>query len=172
MSFSPAATIRRLLFPRHELSCSRKVWRRLLAGLRKSGRDYSRESGAFLLGRDDDGRRRVVDFILYDALDPHSLDTGIVNFDGRHFGSLWEECKRRKLTVVADVHTHPGGAWQSDSDRAHPMIAQAGHVALILPQFAAHPVRLEQIGIYRYLGARRWSPADEAAKRHFFHIGF
>jgi hypothetical protein len=169
MSFSPAATIRRLLHPRHELSFSRQVWARLLDGLRNSGRGYSRESGAFLLGVERDGRRRVHDFILYDALDPHSLDTGIVNFDGRYFGELWETCRQRSVSVVADVHTHPAGAGQSDSDRAHPMIAQAGHLAMILPRFAAVPLRRDEIGIYRYLGTRRWAVIDDRA---FLHIGF
>ena len=83
-----------------------------------------------------DGRARIVDFILYDDLDPHALDTGIVRFDGRYFGALWDICKRRGLSVVADVHVHPGGSGQSASDREHPMISRAGHIALILPDFA------------------------------------
>jgi hypothetical protein len=58
------------------------------APVRERGRNASRESGAFLLGHRKDGRARIVDFILYDDLDPHALDTGIVRFDGRHFGAL------------------------------------------------------------------------------------
>ena len=103
MNFFTAETMRRLFAPRHELSCSWWTWRRLLARLRERGRRRSRESGAFLLGRRSDGRARVVDFVLYDDLDPHCLDTGIVRFDGRHFGALWDLCKVRGLTVVADA---------------------------------------------------------------------
>ena len=117
MNFSIAAIIRRLLAPRHELSCSWFLWHRLVAGLRERGRSCSRESGAFLLGYRRDGRARIVDFILYDDLDPHALDTGIVRFDGRHFGALWDICKQRGLSVIADVHVHPGASGQSDSDR-------------------------------------------------------
>ncbi len=136
MNFFNLATIRRLFAPRHELSCSWLLWLRLCRKLRERGRRYSRESGAFLLGRREDGRARVVDFILYDDLDPHCLDSGIVRFDGRYFSELWAICKARGLSVVADVHVHPGGAGQSDSDRDHPMISRAGHIALILPRFA------------------------------------
>lgn len=75
-------------------------------------------SGAFLLGHRRNGRVRIVDFVLYDDLDPNCLDTGIVRFDGRYFGELWALCKDRGFTVVADVHTHPGESGQSDSDRA------------------------------------------------------
>ncbi|MGL6097546.1 MAG: hypothetical protein ACRC7O_17330 [Fimbriiglobus sp.] len=171
MSFSIVEIIRRLWAPRHELSCSWLLWRRVTASLRERGRNGSRESGAFLLGTRRTGRARIIDFILYDDLDPHCLDTGIVNFDGRHFGTLWEMCKRRGLVVVADVHTHPGGVGQSDSDRAHPMVSRAGHLALILPRFAAAPVRRDEIGIYRYEGAKRWQPVPPRSRRRFLYIG-
>lgn len=171
MNFFTAETMRRLFAPRHELSCSWWTWQRLLARLRERGRRRSRESGAFLLGRRSDGRARVVDFVLYDDLDPHCLDTGIVRFDGRHFGALWDLCKARGLTVVADVHVHPGGAQQSDSDQAYPMISRAGHVALILPRFATGRLPRREIGIFRYLGAKRWSDVPVSERRQFFHIG-
>jgi hypothetical protein len=171
MNFSIARIIRRLWSPRHELSCSWLLWQRLLAGLRARGRNASRESGAFLLGTRDGGRARIVDFVLYDDLDPHALDSGIVRFDGRHFGALWDLCKRRGLSVVADVHVHPGGSYQSQSDRAHPMISRAGHIALILPDFAKPPVRVGVIGISRYLGNKNWQAIASSERRAFLHIG-
>lgn len=171
MNFSIVRIIRRLLAPRHELSCSWFVWHRLVAKLRERGRGATRESGAFLLGNKEDGTIRVVDFVLYDDLDPHSLDTGIVRFDGRYFGELWDICRRRGLGVVADVHVHPGSAYQSESDRQYPMISRAGHVALILPNFARAPVRADAVGIYRYLGGKRWDPVPPAARGDFLHIG-
>lgn len=172
MNFSIAEIISRIFTPRHELSCSWFLWRRLCRQLRERGLNRARESGAFLLGRRQDGRARIVDFVLYDDLDPHCLESGIVRFNGRHFSDLWALCKARGLIVVADIHVHPGDAWQSDSDRAHPMISRAGHIALVLPRFATPPLPRREIGIYRYLGAKRWAtvPADE--RPAFFHIGF
>lgn len=172
MNFSIAEITRRLFVPRHELSCSWWLWRQLLTGLRRRGRSV-RESGAFLLGKEDNsGRRRIVDFLLYDDLDPHALDTGIIRLDGRHFGKLWDLCAARGLIVVADVHTHPGGAGQSGSDRAHPIIACAGHIALIVPNFAASPVSRRELGIYRYGGSGQWKIVPANHRREFFHIGF
>ena len=172
MNFFIAETIRRLLTPRHELSCSWFLWRRLCQQLRERGRDRSRESGAFLLGHWNGERARIVDFVLYDDLDPHSLDSGIVRFDGHYFGDLWALCIARGLTVVADVHVHPGGASQSASDRAHPMISLAGHTALILPRFAVEPLPRHEIGIYRYMGCKQWTAVPAAERSSFFHIGF
>jgi len=172
MNFSTAQIIARLWAPRHEISCSWLLWQRLTAKLRERGRAATRESGAFLLGYRGDGRARIVDFILFDDLDPHTLDTGIVRFDGRYFGALWDTCKRRSLSVVADVHVHPGGCGQSASDRDHPMISRAGHVAFILPDFARPPVRPQSVGMYRYLGDKRWHAVPAAARRAFLHLGF
>lgn len=171
MSYFTPATIRRLFAPRHELSCSWFLWRRLKAQLRERGRDCSRESGAFLLGYREGDVAHIVDFALYDDLDPHSLDTGIVRFNGRYFSDLWALCKARSLTVVADVHVHPHGSGQSNSDRDHPMISRAGHIALILPDFAMGTQPRSGIGIYRYLGSKQWHVVPASARRSFFHIG-
>jgi len=171
MNFSIAETMRRLLAPRHELSCSWFLWRRLCRNLRERGWNRTRESGAFLLGQRGKGRARITDFVLYDDLDPHCLDTGIVRFDGRYFGDLWATCKERGAIVVADIHVHPGSANQSGSDRAHPMISRAGHIALILPRFAIDPQPRSEIGIYRYLGAKQWMTVPSAGRSAFFHIG-
>lgn len=171
MNFSIPETTRHLCAPQHELSCSWWLWRRLLAALRERGRDRTRESGAFLLGWRRGGRARIEHFALYDDLDPRCLDSGIVRFDGRHFGALWELCERSSRTVVADVHTHPYGAEQSESDRDNPMISRAGHVALIVPQFAAPPVPRDTVGIYQYRGAKQWDVVPRTKRRAFFHLG-
>ena len=172
MNFSIREIMRRWITPKHKLSCSWWLWRRLLRRLRERGQNKSRESGAFLLGHRRDGRARIVDFVLYDDLDPHCLDTGIVRFNGRYFGILWDLCKRRGLMVVADVHVHPGIEQQSESDRAYPMIARKGHVALIVPRFATPPLKSSDVGIYRYQGSKQWYAVPVCARREFFCVGF
>lgn len=171
MNFFNLATMRHLLAPRHELSCSWLLWRKLRSKLRERGRRCSRESGAFLLGRRDGNRARIIDFVLYDDLDPKCLDSGIVRFDGRYFGNLWAICRARGLSVVADIHVHPGSEGQSKSDRDHPMISRAGHIALILPRFAVGSHSAREIGIYCYLGDKRWATIPVDARCQFFHIG-
>lgn len=171
MNFSIVETMRRLYAPQHKLSCSASLWRKLLDGLRQRGHYGRHESGAFLLGERREGRSRITRFVLYDDLDPKCLETGIVHFDGRYFGALWEVCRQRGLSVVADVHTHPEGSQQSSSDRANPMISQSGHIALIVPRFAMKPVIRSQIGIYYYEGSKKWSPVPAEDRLTFLHIG-
>lgn len=128
-----------------------------------------RESGAFLLGLQSADKRRIVRFAYYDDLDPHCLDDGYVNFDGRAYSKLWDLCRQTGLSVVADVHTHPGIARQSLLDQQNPMIAQAGHVAILVPNFAQQPERANKLGVYEYQGDYQWKEYyGQAATRYFY----
>ena len=138
-----------------DLRIARMTWLSLVWQLRRRG-GGGRESGAFLLGPRMGGR--VSSFVCYDDLDPRSLDTGIIRFDGRGYVPLWKRCRELSLKVVADVHTHPN-SWtnQSEADRAHPMVAQAGHLALILPHYSQHSwFGPKGAGFFRYLGDGHW----------------
>jgi hypothetical protein len=71
--------------------------------------------------------------------------------------------------VVADVHTHPGVARQSGTDKKNPMIATAGHIAFIIPDFAQGPSPVASLGMYEYLGAHEWSDySGHFAPRRFY----
>lgn len=171
MTFSIRKIIRGLAAPEHRLSCSSKLWRVGLTELRRRT-EGRHESGAFLLGKCDGDRRTVRRFVYYDDLDPHSLDTGIVVFDGAGYGPLWQLCRESGLTVVADAHTHPGREGQSCSDRDNPMIARPGHIALIVPQFAERVFGAGELGIYEYEGQHRWRNHSGSKAERFFYIGY
>jgi len=139
------------------------LWRALCLELRCRGRGEN-ESGAFLLAKP--GSVRVERILYYDDLDETALDSGIITFHAPGFVRLWDYCGREGFRVVADVHTHPT-EWtgQSWSDQIHPMIAIAGHIALILPNYAQHDVdTLHGVGIYEYLGDHKWRKHLPATK--------
>jgi len=171
MSFFTREIIRRAIAPRHKIGCSPLLWWRLVRSLCRRGNAGTRESGAFLLGTIENGQRRIMSFVLYDDLDPHCLDTGIVRFDGRYFSDLWKICKQSGLSVVADIHAHPGGYGQSPSDKNHPMISAKGHVAMILPKFAKGRQTRSNIGLYVYQGGKQWTDIPACDRPKFFHIG-
>jgi hypothetical protein len=138
------------------ISCNAATWTAGVRELERRTRNGSRESGAFLLGPEKDGDRRIVEFVFYDDIDPHSLDTGIVYFNGNKLPKLWEYCRSRGHGVIADVHVHPGGYGQSESDQADPVMPKAGHLAFIVPNFARGNGRPGGIGMYEYLGNGAW----------------
>lgn len=144
-------------------------WQALLGELyRRTGGIH--ESGAFLLGQMTEHGRDVKHVVYYDDLDSRAYCTGVVVMHGASFGPLWALCRSRKLSVVADIHVHPQGAWQSIADRDNPMIAQRGHLALIVPNFARPPVRLEKLGFFEYHGSRRWRDLSGRYIARHLHI--
>ncbi len=155
------------LAPEHGLRCHRRRWTSIVAELARRS-DAVRESGAFLLGRRWGVRREVLDVVYYDDLAPDALAHGDIVFPRHAYGPLWRICSARNLAVVADVHTHPGRAWQSRLDRDHPMIVERGHLALILPRYAQAPCGDTEIGLYEYLGGKQWRDHSGTTVSRFF----
>jgi proteasome lid subunit RPN8/RPN11 len=153
-----------------KLVCAPQTWHEGVDELRRRAAGWQ-ESGAFLLGTRRNGVRNVRRFLFYDDVDPTCFARGIVEFDGRKFGTVWQRCRDLKMTVVADVHVHPGYYRQSPSDRHNPMIAEAGHFALIVPDYAARARMPGAMGIYEYLGNRQWQDHSSLADR-VFHVGW
>jgi proteasome lid subunit RPN8/RPN11 len=137
------------------LSLTPRTWRRLMRQLARRGRG-TRESGALLLAPSDEPLR-VVALAFYDDLDPSSLWGGIT-FSREGFARLADLCRERRLVVVADVHTHPGGrVAQSPTDRTNPMVAIAGHVAIVVPNYARGRISPRDVGVHVYEGDHRWT---------------
>jgi len=115
-----------------------------------------RESGAFLLGRVTEGAKVVSEWVSYEDLDPMSRGHAIIRLDTSAFSRLWQVCGDRNVQVVADIHTHPGRPIQSRSDRAFPMLALSGHIALIAPHFARGTVKPADVSFNVYAGSGQW----------------
>jgi len=149
------------------LRVRRALWDQLMREMarRSNGRT---EAGAFLLGNRDGDGRTITHLCYFDDLDATSLAGGIA-LSGLAFSKLWDLCDAENLRVLADVHSHPR-RWveQSSIDQAHPMIARAGHVGLIVPDYAQGRVRAKAVGVHTYDGVNwRSSFGSEAARLLF-----
>lgn len=112
---------------RPNLRCAREVWRAGVAELERRTLNHTRESGAYLLGlKLDDGSRRILQFVYYDDIDPLALASGVVVIRQTALPKLWALCRQLQLSVVADVHVHPGSFRQSQSDRENPVMPRGG----------------------------------------------
>jgi hypothetical protein len=161
-----------LLAPKPRIICNSATWVSGVRELEKRTLNGRRESGAFLLGLDRGRQKEIIEFVYYDDIDPHALDTGIVKFAGNRLPKLWELCRSRGYGVVADVHVHPAGYGQSSSDRADPVMPRAEHLAIIIPDFARREIRPGGIGIYEYLGKDEWQDHSAKGKSFFRLDGF
>lgn len=151
------------------LEISNQLWSGLIGHLHAQGAGV-RESGAFLLGQAAETGRTVTGFIPYEELQADALQEDYVTLSAASFSKLWSVCREHSLTVVADVHTHRFGPQQSRSDKANPMLALAGHVALIVPRFAQGNVQLEDLGVHLYRGSHQWTSQFGPSVRHLINV--
>lgn len=171
MTFSIKATMRGWWAPEHRLTCPAILWRQIVSELHRRGERWH-EAGAFLLGVEKNGRREVRSAVYYDDLDSNAYSTGVCVLYGDAFSELWGRCRAERLTIVADVHTHPDTGFQSHADKTNPMVARAGHVAIILPDFARWPIRESRMGVYEYQGQHEWINRSPDRAQNFFYTGF
>jgi len=139
----------------HNLNISSLKWIYMQKQLKRRGK-LKNESGAFLVGKTNSNK--IVDILFYDDLDPNSIKSGYIKFSGNGYVKLWQHLNSKRMTVFADVHTHPG-SWvrQSDTDKTHPMIEQIGHISIIIPNFSKNVLlSLKKVGVYIYKGNFEW----------------
>lgn len=136
----------------------------------------TRESGAFLLADVEEhpgagsggGWSRVTALAFYDDLDPECL-TGGITFGADGYSALGARCRRDRVRVVGDVHTHPRD-WvgQSLTDSTHPMAALPGHVALIAPNYGQGDPTTNALGVHVFDGTGAWTSYYGGEVDHVF----
>jgi hypothetical protein len=171
MTFSIKAIIRAFAAPDHAIVCQKHLWRQIVGEIERRG-GHKTEAGAFLLGREAPGPARIENVVFYDDLDPNAYSSGACILHSDAFAKLWAICRAHQMTVLADVHSHPGVGFQSHEDRTNPMVARAGHVAIILPDYARWPVNQRRFGIYEYRGSHEWADRRPVTAPGFFYTGF
>lgn len=140
---------------KNTLLIKQQLWQKLLNHLRQQGMG-TRESGAFLLGSILGTQRIVSGFLPYEQLQSDALHTDYVTLNSTSFTKLWGVCRDNNVSVVSDIHTHRLGPQQSRSDRANPMIARKGHMAIIVPRFAQGKIKSTELGLHCYRGTHKW----------------
>jgi proteasome lid subunit RPN8/RPN11 len=144
------------------------LWAGVIFDLRRRGGGV-RESGAFLLGRDDVDPVRVTSYVCYDDVDPAAYQNGAIAFHASGCAALWQRCREKQVQLLIDVHTHPGSnVRQSPIDVRHPMLPILGHTAMIVPNYAKTAWwSLKAVGVYEYLGNFKWRthPASAPGRR-------
>jgi hypothetical protein len=63
---------------------------------------------------------------------------------------------KNKLTLLAQVHSHPGRAYHSEMDDRYAIATQVGSLSLVVPDFAVRPFSLSDCAIYRLRERSGW----------------
>jgi hypothetical protein len=107
------------------------------------------------------GRFAGATFQVTDAIVPqqqgHRTEHGLavsVPGDELHRINMW--LYRNKLRLIAQVHSHPGHAYHSETDDEYAIATALGSFSLVVPDFAVRPFSLAECAIYRLTRGSCW----------------
>lgn len=74
------------------------------------------------------------------------------------------------LQLFAQIHSHPGAAYHSETDDAYPIVTVLGGISIVVPNFARGCVRISEWAIYRLLPITGWTEVTGKQKEGLFVI--
>jgi hypothetical protein len=135
------------------------------AHLRQVGRAGS-EGLALWVGRQEGDLFRVFETVIPRQIHHNTADGVCVIVEGDALHRLNVRLFRERLTLLGQIHSHPGRAYHSSTDDAFAIATTVGCLSLVVPDFARAPFAISRCATYRLDAAARWrqvSPRDAAA---------
>jgi hypothetical protein len=74
------------------------------------------------------------------------------------------------LTLIAQLHSHPGVAYHSTTDDAYPIATTVGSLSIVIPDFARSPFSIVRCAVYRLSVDGQWNKLSTDAVRRLIHI--
>ena len=98
---------------------------------------------------------------------------GGIHVSSAHTGLLYAHCHARGLTLLAQVHSHPFGAFHSPVDEQSPHSAELGFLSIVVPNFGTCDYEhftdwcvFEQVA---YEAWREWDSEEKDQRLHLLH---
>ncbi|MCG2592998.1 Mov34/MPN/PAD-1 family protein [Ramlibacter sp. XY19] len=82
--------------------------------------------------------------------------------DGDELARLNVHLYRNSLDLVAQIHTHPGAAYHSETDDKFAIATTIGCFSIVVPSFAVRDFPLAECAVYRLDDAGAWNEVDES----------
>jgi hypothetical protein len=108
------------------------------------------------------GRREGTVFSVESTIIPkqtaYLTETGVcvsVGAEELHRLNVW--LYTQKLSLIAQLHSHPEGAYHSETDDTFPIATTIGCLSLVIPDFARFPFSLSRCAIYRLTAEVKWA---------------
>lgn len=82
--------------------------------------------------------------------------------DGDELARLNMHLYRNSLVLAAQVHTHPGAAYHSETDDQYAIATTIGAFSIVVPSFAVRDFPLAECAVYRLHESGTWIEVDES----------
>jgi proteasome lid subunit RPN8/RPN11 len=79
----------------------------------------------------------------------------VVEAPALHKLNIW--LYQNRLELIAQVHSHPGRAYHSDTDDRFPIATTIGAFSIVVPNFARDPIAIGNCAVYRLEKSSLWT---------------
>jgi hypothetical protein len=100
-----------------------------------------------------------------------SLEDGLlysVSGDELHRINVW--LYENKMSLIAQIHSHPTLAYHSETDDAYPIMATVGGLSIVVPDFASGSVDINLCAVYRLIQEKGWIELNKNEKHSLIEI--
>jgi len=98
-------------------------------------------------------------------------EDGLLYFvPGSELSRINRELYAEKLSLVAQIHSHPTVAYHSETDDAYAIITELGGVSIVVPYFGRKGVDLSTWEIYRLVAGPEWIHLPTYEKNKLINI--
>lgn len=93
----------------------------------------------------------------------YKIEMGLLySVDGEELHRINEWLYRNKMTLISQIHSHPGEAYHSDADDRFPIVAVVGGLSIVIPDFAFGEISLSNWAVFRLFPQKGWLQLKEA----------
>ena len=92
----------------------------------------------------------------------------VVSGDALFRMNVW--LHKNEMTTVAQIHSHPGDAYHSDTDDDYAVMTRVGGLSIVIPNFAREEFSLDTAVVHRLEPDGSWKVLPAAEAKTLIHI--
>jgi len=87
----------------------------------------------------------------------YKIESGLLySVDGDELYKMNMWLYTNKQNLIAQIHSHPGRAYHSETDDQFPIVTVMGGISIVVPDFASRAFSIEDWAAYRLVGQQQW----------------
>ncbi len=128
------------------------------------------EGFALWVGRSTNGVFHVDQTIIPAQSGLRFVEGVCVRVDGDELFRINQHLYAHGLSLIAQLHSHPGEAYHSETDDTYPIATTVGALSLVVPDFAVRPFALSDCAVYRLSQGGEWAELESDAVQSLVHL--
>lgn len=127
--------------------------------------------GVALFAGTRDGNTFIIKRTIIPEQEAGDIEGGLIYVvDGKELHRISLELFDSGLQLFAQIHSHPGMAYHSETDDAYPIVTVVGGISIVVPNFARGGVNIAEWAVYKLLPETGWTDLKTDEKKHYFEV--